>query len=181
MGSVGDVAEARLVVLESLEGLDDAAAAVAADLRSRGIDHELLACDPAYADTALFCEHYGVDPADSANTIVVASKREPRRFVACVVLATTRLDVNGAVRRRLGVSKASFASADDTAALTGMAIGGVTPFGLPDGLPVWIDARVMGRERVVVGGGSRSLKVRVPPAVLAALPEAEVVEGLAVT
>jgi prolyl-tRNA editing enzyme YbaK/EbsC (Cys-tRNA(Pro) deacylase) len=145
----------------------------------RGIEHELLDCDPEFADTAAFCERYGVAMEDSANTIVVASKKEPKRYVACVVLATTRLDVNGVVRRRLGVSKASFASADETMALTGMMIGGVTPFSLPPDVPLWIDVAVMTRPAVVVGGGSRSLKIRIAPAALAALPAAEVVDGLA--
>jgi len=144
-----------------------------------GVEHELIDCDPDFADTAAFCERYGVAPEDSANTIVVVGKTDPRRYVACVVLATTRLDVNGAVRRRLDVKKASFASADETTALTGMMIGGVTPFALPDDLPLWIDAAVMSRPTVVVGGGSRSLKIRVAPTALAALPGAEVVDGLA--
>jgi prolyl-tRNA editing enzyme YbaK/EbsC (Cys-tRNA(Pro) deacylase) len=144
-----------------------------------GVEHELIDCDPDFADTAAFCERYGVAPDDSANTIVVVGKTDPRRYVACVVLATTRLDVNGAVRRRLDVKKASFASADETTALTGMMIGGVTPFALPDDLPLWIDAAVMARPSVVVGGGSRSLKVRVAPSALAALPDAEIVDGLA--
>ena len=145
----------------------------------RGIDHELLDCDPEFADTAAFCERYGVLPEDSANTIVVASRAEPIRYAACVVLATHRLDVNNVVRKRLGVKKASFASAEQTAALTGMMIGGVTPFALPRGLALWIDAAVMARAAVVVGGGSRSLKIRVAPAALAQLPNAEVVDGLA--
>jgi prolyl-tRNA editing enzyme YbaK/EbsC (Cys-tRNA(Pro) deacylase) len=144
-----------------------------------GVEHELIDCDPDFADTAAFCERYGVAPEDSANTIVVVGKSDPRRYVACVGLATTRLDVNGAVRRRLGVKKASFASADETTMLTGMMIGGVTPFALPDDLPLWIDAAVMARPSVVVGGGSRSLKVRVAPSALAALPDAEIVDGLA--
>lgn len=144
-----------------------------------GVEHELIDCDPDFADTAAFCERYGVAPDDSANTIVVVGKTDPRRYVACVVLATTRLDVNGAVRRRLDVKKASFASADETTALTGMMIGGVTPFALPDDLPLWIDVAVMSRPTVVVGGGSRSLKIRVAPTALAALPGAEVVDGLA--
>ncbi len=140
---------------------------------------ELLACDPDFADTAAFCERYGVDPQDSANAIVVVAKSDPRRYVCCVVLATNRLDVNGAVRRRLGVKRASFASADETREVTGMAIGGVTPVALPDGLPVWVDSRVMGRDLVILGGGSRSLKVRVTPDVFRRLPSAEVVEDLA--
>ena len=144
-----------------------------------GTDYELIDCDPDFADTAAFCARYGVAPNDSANTIVVVGKSDPRVYVACVVLATTKLDVNGAVRRRLGVKRASFASADETAELTGMMIGGVTPFALPAGLPLWIDERVMARVSVVVGGGSRSLKVRVSPHVFGMMAGAEVVPDLA--
>lgn len=144
-----------------------------------GVTFEWKPCDPALADTAAFCEHYGISLDDSANAIVVVGKSEPRRHVLCVVLATTRLDVNGAVRKRLGARKASFASADETRELTGMEIGGVTPVGLPDGLEVWIDAAVVGRDRVVIGGGVRSSKVLVDPRALATLPNVEVVEGLA--
>ena len=100
-------------------------------------------------------------------------------FAACVVLSNTRLDVNRTVRQRLGTRKASFAPAEETRAMTGMEIGGVTVFGLPEDLPIWIDARVMQRERVVLGGGSRSFKVIARPTILLKLPRAEVVEGLA--
>lgn len=158
---------------------DPAEGPVRSQLAALGVVAELMACDPDLADTAQFCEAYGVDPADSANTIVVAGKGDPVRHVACVVLATTRLDVNRAVRQRLGVRKASFASGDETKALTGMLIGGVTAFGLPAGLPIWIDAAVMGRPTVVLGGGSRSLKVRLLPSELLKLPGIEVIEGLA--
>ena len=144
-----------------------------------GVPYELFPCDPALADTAQFCEAYGFSPDESANTIVVVGKADPRRYAACVVLATHRLDVNRAVRDRLGTRKASFAGADETRELTGMEIGGVTPFGLPDELPVWIDAAVMARPRVVLGGGSRSWKVIAPPEILLRLPLAEAVESLA--
>lgn len=159
--------------------MEDIEAAVREALEGTGVAFELLPCDPDFADTAAFCARYGVAPEDSANAIVVVGKSEPRRYVCCVVLATNRLDVNGAVRRRLGTKRASFASADETRELTGMAIGGVTPLALPAGLAVWVDARVMGRDRVVLGGGSRSLKVRVSPAVFHRLPTAEIVEDLA--
>ena len=145
-----------------------------------GVPYEAIPCDPAFADTAAFCQRYGVAPEDSANTIVVVGKAEPRLYVACVVLAITRLDVNGAVRRRLGVRKASFASADETRERTGMMIGGVTPLALPADVPVWVDDRVTGRATVVLGGGSRSLKVRVAPELFWRMPNAEVVPGLAV-
>ena len=146
-------------------------------------DVEVIDCDPALADTADFCAAYGYAMEDSANAIVVVGKASsvavPPVYAACLVLATTRLDVNRVVRKRLGTKKASFAPADVTAALTGMAIGGVTPFALPAGLPLWIDARVMERERIVVGGGSRSAKVVGPPSMLLTVPGAEVVEDLA--
>ena len=152
---------------------------VRAFLDELGRDYEVVPCDPAYADTAAFGDRYGVAPADSANTIVVVGKGEARTYAACVVLASTRLDVNGVVRHRLGVRKASFASAEETVERTGMMIGGVTVLALPGDMPVWVDAGVMARSSVVLGGGSRSMKVRVAPDVLLALPGAEVVDGLA--
>ena len=93
--------------------MSDPHSSVTAALDGRGAEYEVMACDPDFADTAAFCERYGISPDESANTILVVGKSDPRRYVACVVLATTRLDVNGAVRQRLGVKKASFASADE--------------------------------------------------------------------
>src|SRR5690349_15642711 len=144
-----------------------------------GVEYELFACDPALADTAATCAAYGFDPEDSANTIVVIGKSDPPRYAACVTLAPYRLDVNRTVRDRLGTRKASFAPAEDTAALTGMQIGGVTVFGLPPDMPIWVDARVMARDRIILGGGSRSWKVISAPGILESLPGMAVVEGLA--
>lgn len=142
-------------------------------------EFEVVDCDPDLADTAAFCEAYGYAPEDSANAIVVAGKSDPPVFAMCLVLADSRLDVNKVVRKRLGVRKCSFASAEQTTELTGMQIGGVTPFGTTSELPLWIDARVMERERLIIGGGGRDRKLLVPPATLAAHPTAEVIEGLA--
>jgi prolyl-tRNA editing enzyme YbaK/EbsC (Cys-tRNA(Pro) deacylase) len=147
-------------------------------LDATGIAYEILPCDPELADTAAFCEHYGYALEDSANTIVVAGRGSEPAYAACVVLATMRLDVNRTVRKRLGVRRASFADAEATRALTGMEIGGVTPIGLPEDLPLWVDARVMARERIILGGGGRDRKVHAPPAILTALG-AEVVDDLA--
>lgn len=140
---------------------------------------EVMECDPALADTAAFVEAYGVPLERSANTIVVASKGAEPTYVACIVLATTSLDVNRAVRREMGVRKASFAGADPARELTGMEVGGVTPFGLPDDLPVLVDARVMEPDWIVLGGGNRSSKLRLAPAALLTLPSVRVVEDLA--
>jgi len=153
--------------------------AVRHQLDELGVEYEIVPCDPTLADTAQFCEAYGYAPEDSANTIVVIGKSDPPTYVACVVLATTRLDVNKAVRNRLGVRKASFADAEATRTLTGMEIGGVTAVGLPPELPVWVDARVMSRPRIILGGGSRSCKILAPPQLLTALPSTEVIDGLA--
>ena len=158
---------------------DDARAWLEAHLDLLGEPYQLFPCDPALADTAAFCAAYGFAPEDSANTIVVVGKSDPPRYAACVTLAPYRLDVNRTVRDRLGTRKASFAPAEDTAALTGMTMGGVTVFGLPVGLPIWVDARVMARERIALGGGSRSWKVIASPAILRRLPDVEIVEGLA--
>ena len=135
--------------------------------------------DPDLADTAAFCERYEVSPAESANCVVVTGRRGGQeRFAACVVLATTRADVNGLARRRLDVRKASFAPVDVAVAETGMEYGGITPPGLPDGWPILIDAAVAALPRVVVGSGVRRSKLTLPGTLLAALPGAEVLEGL---
>jgi prolyl-tRNA editing enzyme YbaK/EbsC (Cys-tRNA(Pro) deacylase) len=157
-----------------------AAPEVISQLDDLGLSYEVMACDPALADTAQFCEAYGVPLEKSANAILVASRKPEGHNAVCVVLAHTRLDVNGAVRRRLGVRKVSFAPADLTKALTGQEIGGVTIFGLPDGLPVWMDSRVMMCDWVIVGAGSRSAKIKLDPTQLVGLDGYEVVEDLAV-
>jgi len=148
-------------------------------LTELGLAYELVDCDPDLADTAAFCEAYGFAPEDSANAIVVVGKSDPPVFAMCLVLADSRLDVNKVVRKKLETRKCSFASAEQTIELTGMQIGGVTPFGTTSPLRLWIDARVMEREQLIVGGGSRDRKLLVPPATLAGHPGAEVVEGLA--
>ncbi|MBV8087264.1 MAG: hypothetical protein JO247_20835 [Chloroflexi bacterium] len=131
-----------------------------------GIVYEVVVCDPEFADTAAFCARYGYAPEDSANTILVASKRPAGKFAACVVLATTRLDVNHAVCELLQVKNASFATAEQTNELTGMLIGGVTAFGLPAELPLYVDQHVMQRARVILGGGNRESKLLLTPAQL---------------
>ncbi len=144
-----------------------------------GLPYELIRIDPDFADTAAFCERYGY-PADHAgNTIVVASKKEPKQYCACVVLATTRLDVNHAVRDLMGVAKLSFASAEEMARLTGMRVGGVTVFGLPDAVPIYVDDRVMALDWVILGTGGRDGKIKVAPEVFRRLPNVRVVSGLA--
>ncbi len=140
-------------------------AGVLAHLDALGVDYDVVRIDPAYANTAAFCDRYGYAMDASANCIVVVGKSAEPVYAACLVQATRRLDVNGTVRRLLGVRKASFAPADQTVALTGMLPDGVTPFGLPDSTPLYVDAGVMGLEKVIVGGGSRALKLLVPTAV----------------
>jgi prolyl-tRNA editing enzyme YbaK/EbsC (Cys-tRNA(Pro) deacylase) len=152
---------------------------VIAAAEATGQGYEVVPCDPDLADTAAFCEAYGYGLDISANAILVVGKSDPRVYAVCLVLANTRLDVNGVVRKRFGVKKASFASAEETIDITGMQIGGVTPYGVPVGLPIWIDSRIMACDQVIVGGGSRDRKLLVPRASLAALSGAEVVEDLA--
>jgi prolyl-tRNA editing enzyme YbaK/EbsC (Cys-tRNA(Pro) deacylase) len=162
------------------DGSDAAVGArVVSMLDGLGVPYELMHIDPAFADTAVFCERYGIPLDRSANTIVVASKKEPRQYCACLVLATTRLDVNHAVKKLMGAARVSFASAEETAALTGMRIGGVTVFALPAGLPLYVDARVMAPDWIIVGGGGRSTKVKIAPEALRRLPGMSVVPGLA--
>jgi prolyl-tRNA editing enzyme YbaK/EbsC (Cys-tRNA(Pro) deacylase) len=146
-------------------------------LAGRG-EYELFPCDPALADTGAFCAAYGFALEDSANTIIVVGKGAAPVYAACVLLATHRLDVNHTVKARFG-RKSSFASPEETKTVTGHEIGGVTVFGLPANLPVWVDAAVMDRARIVLGGGSRRWKVIAPSSILLTLPDVEVVGGLA--
>jgi prolyl-tRNA editing enzyme YbaK/EbsC (Cys-tRNA(Pro) deacylase) len=136
--------------------------------------------DPELADTAAFCEAYGSPLSASANCVVVSGKRDgDLRFAACMVLATTRADVNGVVRRRLDVRKASFAPMAEAVELTGMQYGGITPVGLPPEWPILVDAAVAAEPQVVIGSGLRGSKLLLPGPLLASLPSAEVIEGLA--
>src|SRR5262249_39434100 len=151
---------------------------VAAAVVKLGLPYEEINIDPAFADTAAFCEKYGYPVERSCNTIIVASKKEPKKFVACVVLAHTRLDVNKRVTKLMGVPKASFASADEMMQRSGMQVGGVTPFSLPEDLPLYIDDRIMGVDWVILGGGGRSLKIKISSEVFQKLG-AEVVRELA--
>lgn len=148
-------------------------------LQKHDIVYKIFSCDPDFADTAPFCEKYGFAEGQTANTIVVAGKAQPIKFAACVILATTKADVNKKVCQLLGVKKASFASGDQTKELTGMQIGGVTPFGLPD-MPIYVDAAVMLNSEIVLGGGNRSTKVLLDPNELLKMPNVEAVEGLAI-
>jgi prolyl-tRNA editing enzyme YbaK/EbsC (Cys-tRNA(Pro) deacylase) len=158
---------------------DDIDRRVAASLDALGVPYEVMTIDPDFADTARFCERYGIPLENSANTIVVASKKEPKQYCACVVKATTRLDVNHAVRRLMKASRVSFATAEETKALTGMMIGGVTVLALPPDLPVYVDERVMALDWLIVGGGSRSTKIRTSPELFRRLPGTTIVSGLA--
>ncbi|HZU58553.1 MAG TPA: YbaK/EbsC family protein [Actinocrinis sp.] len=137
------------------------------------------AIDPALADTAAFCAEYGVGLDESANCVVVAAKRAGQTtYAACLVLATTRADINGLARRHLGARKISFAPMDEAVELTGMEYGGITPVGLPADWPILIDAAVAAAPRVVVGSGIRGSKLWLPGLALTLLPGAEVLPGL---
>jgi prolyl-tRNA editing enzyme YbaK/EbsC (Cys-tRNA(Pro) deacylase) len=137
--------------------------------------------DPALADTAQFCEAYGITPEESANCVVIAAKRGADvTYAACMITATTRADVNGLVRRHLGARKASFGPVDAITAMTGMEYGGITPVGLPAGWPVLVDGQVAKTQSVVIGSGIRGSKLWLPGGVLAELPGAEVLTGLGI-
>jgi len=136
--------------------------------------------DADLADTAAFCEAYGVPLDASANCVVLAGKREGQvRMAACLVLATTRADVNGVARRWLDVRKISFAPMDEAVAMTGMEYGGITPIGLPVDWPILVDSRVIEQQAIVIGSGVRRSKIVLPGASLAEYPGVHVLEGLA--
>lgn len=165
-----------------VEHLDKVAAPVAAALQQLPEASQVFVAqiDPALSDTAAFCAEYQVAPAQAANCVIIEAKRgEVRQFVACVVLATTRADVNGVVRKIVDARKASFASMEEAVAQSGMEFGAITPIGLPVEWPVLVDAAVVESDVVVIGSGVRNSKLALPGNVLAALPNAQVVADLA--
>ena len=161
-----------------MRALEEIEQRVADQMESLGVRYEMFEIDPDFADTAAFCEKYGFPMEKSGNTIVVASKRGQKKHCACIVAATDRLDVNRRVKGLMEVSRASFAGAEETMALTGMMIGGVTPFGLPSDLPIYADAKLNVLDYVIIGGGSRSSKIKLAPSELGKLPNLEFIEGL---
>jgi prolyl-tRNA editing enzyme YbaK/EbsC (Cys-tRNA(Pro) deacylase) len=175
----------KLEFTSAVDLTDLLAAPVAAALASSQWPHPAEAIgvaeiDPEVADTAAFCERYDVSPAESANCVVISGRREGEtRFAACVILATTRADVNNVARRALDVRKASFAQTDVAVAETGMEYGGITPIGLPADWPILVDAAAAATPQVIIGSGVRRSKLALAGQTLAALPGAVVVEGLA--
>lgn len=143
------------------------------------ITYKVLPCDDTLADTAAFCERYGFTSQQAANTILVADRRNEHNLVACVLLADSRLDVNKKVCQLMGTKRASFASADQTRQASSMEIGGVTAFGLPETMPIYVDARVMQQPKVVMGGGNRMSKLELNPHELTKLPNVTIVDDLA--
>ena len=153
-------------------------ARVVSTLNDLGIEHDLIQIDPDFADTAEFCEKYGYTLEGSGNTIIVASKRGAKKYCACIVQGSARLDVNKTVKRLMGVSRASFASAEETMELTGMLIGGVTAFALPEDMPVYADQKLLEQESIILGSGSRSSKIMIAPEEISKIPGAQFIDGL---
>jgi prolyl-tRNA editing enzyme YbaK/EbsC (Cys-tRNA(Pro) deacylase) len=179
------VVDVRTPILGRLEltpaSSDELASSVASALIGwAGPPVYVASIDPALSDTTDFCAHYDVPMAAAANCVVVTGKREgAQRWAAAVVLATTRADVNGLVRKRIDVRKISFAAMSDAVELTGMEYGGITPIGLPAGWPILIDSRVIRAGLVIIGSGVRRSKIVIDGAALADLPGAEVIDQLA--
>lgn len=148
-------------------------------LNQYGIDAEGMECDPSFADTAAFLEKYGFTADETCNAIVGIGKGEPPKYACCVVLANSKVDINKRFSQLVGVKRCSFASGDQTLALTGMEIGGVTPVGLPE-MPVYIDSQIMACERIVLGGGNRTSKLLLNPAELKKIPHVQIIEGLGI-
>jgi prolyl-tRNA editing enzyme YbaK/EbsC (Cys-tRNA(Pro) deacylase) len=144
------------------------------------INYEIVSIDPEYADTAEFCEKYNYELENSGNTIIVASKRGDKKYAACLVQANTRLDVNKVVTKLMGVKRVSFASADDTKEMTGMLIGGVTPFGLPDDMQIYIDELIKGLDFIILGSGDRSSKIKMAGSELSKIPNVTYISGLSI-
>ena len=164
--------------MSTLEQIEQRVRAALGELGIAG--WEWIEIDPQYGDTADFCEQYGYDLPHCANTIIVASKRGPAAFCAGIVRGCDRLDVNRRVRGLMGVSRASFASAEETREVTGMMIGGVTAMALPAELPIYADDRLLEMDYIILGAGSRSGKLKMAPRELEKFPGLELIEGLSI-
>ena len=148
-------------------------------LESTNLEFEVMGCNPELADTKVFCKEYGIDLNDSVNAILVKTKTGELKYAACALLATTRLNINNIVKKKLEARKVSFANIEETVKLTAMNIGGVTPLTLPSTLPLWVDSKVMQRNSIVLGGGNRLSKIKVSPKIFNYTLNTEIVEGLA--
>ena len=137
-------------------------------------------CNPEFSDTKIFCREYGIKLEDSVNAIVVRTKTGELKYAICALLATSKLDINKTIRKKLGARKVSFADTEETAKLTKMEIGGVTPLSLPSVLPLWVDSKVMDRNFIILGGGNRSSKIKVSPKIFNYTLNTEIIEGLAI-
>ena len=148
-------------------------------LESTKLEFKIMNCDPKLADTKVFCKEYGIDLEDSVNAILVKTKTGELKYAACALLATTRLDINNLIRKKLEARKVSFANIEETAKLTEMDIGGVTPITLPNTLPLWVDSKVMQNIFIVLGGGNRSSKIKISPKIFNYTSNTEIVNDLA--
>ncbi len=148
-------------------------------LLSCNINAAAMSCDPSLADTVEFCAHYKFSLDQTCNTIIAAGKGNPPKFACCVILASCKLDVNKAVCRLLEIKKCSFAGAEQTKELTGMEIGGVTPLGVSS-MPIFVDARVLEKQSVVLGGGNRTSKLLLAPIELKKIENLTFVDELAI-
>ena len=144
------------------------------------IKYELISCDQKLADTDDFCKFYNVPKSNSGNTIIIASKKDPIIYSACIVTAEYKLDVNKTVRKLMGVRRLSFASAEQTVGLTGMIIGGVTPVALPPDINIYIDKNIENLDYIILGGGSRSQKIKIDINLLYRIPNTHFIEGLGI-
>ena len=145
-----------------------------------GISCEILDCEDKFADTEEFCKQYGFQLVNCGNTILVASKKEPVKYAVCIVRGSDRISVNKTVRKIMGVSRLSFASSEKTVELTGMMIGGVTPFALPEFIEIYLDEKLFELDFVILGSGDRSSKLKISPEELTKLPNSTIVEGLSI-
>ena len=149
-------------------------------LESTKLEFEVIDCDPKLADTKIFCKEYDIKLEDSVNAIIVKTKTGKLKYATCALLATTRLDINQLIRKKLGARKVSFANIEEIIKITAMEIGGVTPIALPENLPLWVDLKVMLRKSIVLGGGNRSSKIRVSPKIFNYTYNTEIVDGLTI-
>ena len=169
-----------LPVLDNLTLVAEPTATQITSLPNLAAEVGVVEIDPGFSDTAAFCDHYKVSLSQTVNCVVVKATRGDKSwYAACLVFGNARADVNGVIRRHLDARNASFAPMDEAVSLTRMEYGGITPVGLPADWPILIDKAVAEAGKVIIGSGIRKSKLIVTGNVLAQLPHALVLEGVA--
>lgn len=144
---------------------------VRADLSARAPDLPIIEVERSTATVEEAAEALGVMLGQIAKTLAL---RINGRVVLLVTRGDTRLD-NQKTKSAFG-DRPRMLDPDETLAITGHPIGGVCPFGLANPLPIYCDISLRAFAMVFPAAGSLNSSIKVAPARLATLVDAEWVD-----